>query len=112
MLFGRQESNCPKPCKLTSVIIITFLLNFLTKTLIQVVSRNIENFIDDFPGFGFNINHKIEVTESYVPDFSFTAFLAGLGGSLGLWLGVGAVQILSLAFSILIEFDCSEINCI
>ena len=69
----------------------------MTKILIQVVSRIIENFIDDFSGFGFYINHNIEVTESYVPDFSFTAFLAGLGGSLGLWLGLGAVQILSLA---------------
>ena len=72
----------------------------MTKILIQVVSRIIENFIDDFSGFGFSISHKIEVTESYIPDFSFTTFLAGLGGSLGLWLGVGAVQILSLAVAI------------
>ena len=60
----------------------------------------IENFIDDFSGFGFYINQKVQVTESYIPDFSVTSFLAGLGGSLGLWLGVGAVQIISLAVAV------------
>ena len=35
------------------------------------------------------------MTESYIPEFSFSTFIADLGGSLGLWLGVGAVQIMS-----------------
>ena len=47
------------------------------------------------------INQQVEVTESYIPEFSVTTFLAGLGGSLGLWLGVGAVQLLNLGVAFL-----------
>ena len=42
-----------------------------------------------------SINQEVTVTESYIPEFSFANFMADLGGSLGLWLGVGAVQIIS-----------------
>ena len=35
----------------------------------------------------------ITVTESYYPTFSFTKFFAELGGSIGLWLGMGLLQI-------------------
>ena len=42
-----------------------------------------------------SINQEVTVTESYIPEFSFATFMADLGGSLGLWLGVGAVQIIS-----------------
>ena len=45
--------------------------------------------------FDLHINQEVTVTESYIPDFSFSVFIADLGGSLGLWLGVGAVQIVS-----------------
>ena len=45
--------------------------------------------------FSFTLNQKVSVTESYIPEFSLSAFFASLGGSLGLWLGVGAVQLLS-----------------
>ena len=41
------------------------------------------------------------MTESYIPEFSVSAFLAELGGSLGLWLGVGAVQLLSIGIGLL-----------
>ena len=43
----------------------------------------------------FTFNQKVSVTESYIPEFSLSTFFASLGGSLGLWLGVGAVQLLS-----------------
>ena len=40
------------------------------------------------------IDQKVATTESYIPHFSLATFFADLGGSLGLWLGMGVVQIL------------------
>ena len=37
---------------------------------------------------------QVSITETYFPSFSVSTFFANFGGSLGLWLGVGAVQIL------------------
>ena len=48
----------------------------------------------------FTLNQKVEVTESYIPEFSVASFFADLGGSLGLWLGVGAVQLFINVFGI------------
>ena len=44
--------------------------------------------------------HRVIVTESYIPEFSLSSFFASFGGSLGLWLGVGAVQIITSCVSI------------
>ena len=35
----------------------------------------------------------MDVTEYYYQEFSVAEFLSNVGGSLGLWLGVGVVQI-------------------
>ena len=50
----------------------------------------------------FSIDQKVKTKEFYFPHFSPETFLAELGGSLGLWLGVGAVQILSGVYKILL----------
>ena len=72
------------------------------KTLfIKAVSQFFDNYNFGSAGFSFMINQQVEVTESYIPEFSVTTFLAGLGGSLGLWLGVGAVQLLNLGVALL-----------
>ena len=47
------------------------------------------------------IDQEVTITESYIPEFSVTTFFADLGGSLGLWLGVGAVQLLSSGVGLL-----------
>ena len=39
------------------------------------------------------LDDEVAITEFYIPEFSISTFVADLGGSLGLWLGVGAVQI-------------------
>ena len=64
-------------------------------------SHLIDSFKRDVPAFSFSIKQQVEVTESYIPEFSVSAFLAELGGSLGLWLGVGAVQLLSIGIGLL-----------
>ena len=39
------------------------------------------------------MDQTVATTEYYFPKFSVVDFLANLGGSLGLWLGVGIIQI-------------------
>ena len=41
------------------------------------------------------MNQEVTITESFIPEFSISSFFVDFGGSLGLWLGVGAVQLLS-----------------
>ena len=60
-----------------------------------------ENHKYDLSGLSIAFNQHVEVTESFIPEFSVTTFLAELGGSLGLWLGVGAVQLLNLGVAFL-----------
>ena len=43
--------------------------------------------------FDLTFDQAVTVTESYYPSPSLTKLLAELGGSLGLWLGVGVVQL-------------------
>ena len=60
-----------------------------------------DRHIFGFSGLKIMIDQQIEVTESYIPEFSVTTFLAELGGSLGLWLGVGTVQLLNLGVALI-----------
>ena len=46
------------------------------------------------------LDQKVAITEYFIPEFSVSSFFADLGGSLGLWLGLGAVQILSSGFGV------------
>ena len=49
----------------------------------------------------FYFNEETTITESYIPEFSLATYFADLGGSLGLWLGVGAVQLLGYGLSLI-----------
>ena len=46
-------------------------------------------------------DQTVTITESHYPPPSFTRLLVDLGGSLGLWLGVGIVQLFLHVFSLL-----------
>ena len=90
-------SNCPMPCLASKV---PFFQNetLNTSTPFKVSVRPLpatDKILRTTSVFALHINQEVTVTESYIPDFSFSVFIADLGGSLGLWLGVGAVQIIS-----------------
>ena len=42
---------------------------------------------------------EVMVTESFYPAFSPLSFITMMGGALGLWLGVGAVQLVAYLVS-------------
>ena len=42
----------------------------------------------------FSFHPQVEMRLSQYPDFSWTTFFTDLGGSLGLWLGLGVSQLL------------------
>ena len=49
--------------------------------------------------FSLTIDQKVKTTESYIPEFSLSSFFADLGGALGLWLGLGAIQIILIGMN-------------
>ena len=57
-----------------------------------------------------DLDPDVGTIESYVPAFSLSAFFADLGGSLGLWLGLGAVQLLSSVAEFLITMKSRRKN--
>ena len=74
--------DCPQPCRMTHIK-TTFIDEKLfedsqggSSRIDLVFSKNVDTYIHDFPVF------------------SLTKFLAAFGGSFGLWLGLGVLQIL------------------
>ena len=45
--------------------------------------------------FDLTLDQEVTVTESFYPSFSPLTFFTVMGGALGLWLGVGAVQLVA-----------------
>ena len=43
--------------------------------------------------FDFTFDQTVTITESFYPDFERTEFLSKTGGAVGLWLGLGLVQL-------------------
>ena len=47
--------------------------------------------------FDLTLIQEGNIRELYFPDFSFTRFFSELGKALGLWLGIGTVQIINVS---------------
>ena len=73
---GTDLSSCPLPCT-------------LTKT--QVSKAYTTEY--PFPGIRIDFVKTMAVTKTDFLPFSLNRFLSSVGGSLGLWLGLGMVQL-------------------
>ena len=71
-------------------------INCLIKVSGSLIQRT------DFPKtvFVMTINQDVQITEYFYPSFSFSKFLSDFGGCVGLWLGLGTLQIATHAMEI------------
>ena len=78
-----------------------FSYNFLFKKVhgSQIASSQ----SSDVPYITFIFDETVTVTESFYKSLSYSELFSTLGGSLGLWLGVGIMQIIEHAA------DCGKI---
>ena len=51
----------------------------------------------------FTFNQNIKLEQIGFAEFHFPSFLVDLGGSIGLWLGLGVVQMLELLTKIILK---------
>ena len=74
---GTQPSECLLPCLSTKIKASVFS------------SEDYSNHSK----FDITFEQTVAVTEYYFEKFSISSFLSSMGGILGLWLGVGVMQI-------------------
>ena len=77
---GTQLSDCPLPCTTT----YTETKHLFDRT---VSNSNISTLL-------LTVSSKVLVTRTDFPEFSLASFLSEVGGSMGLWLGLGMVQVM------------------
>lgn len=76
---GTKSSNCKNPCVVTEI------------KASRIKDSRVKSHKTSF--IYLTIDQTVDITEHYYPEFSISNFLSSVGGSLGLWLGVGVVQI-------------------
>ena len=81
---GTAVSDCPVPCTSTSA----------------VAKEEDVSIIEDGSDIDITFFETILVTTTSFPVFSFSDALAKLGGAMGLWLGLGIMQVLEISLSI------------
>ena len=62
---------------------------------LQVLGAQIssQNVVGNITTFDLTLDQEVTLTESFYPPFSPLDFITVSGGALGLWLGIGAVQV-------------------
>ena len=79
MFLGYKKSSCPMPC---------------TRTKMDV--KHLMTDEDNHHRIEILFSESLMVTRHFFPDPSLAEGLASLGGSMGLWLGLGVLQLLQL----------------
>ena len=76
LVLGIQLSECKMPCTIT-----------------RTYTQEVGEYTRVSPGVKFTFVKDMEVTETSVVPFSIVDLFSGMGGILGLWLGLGAIQL-------------------
>ena len=89
LFVGEQISTCHKPC-----------------TTLHVESRFLREADFDNPIITLSFSQTVVVTNTHFLQFNFLLFLSDIGGTMGLWLGLGLLQAVEICFNCL----CSRIK--
>ena len=76
LMLGIQLSDCKLPCTIT-----------------RTYTQEVGEYTRTMPGVKVTFVKDMEVTETSVVPFSIVDLFSGMGGILGLWLGLGAIQL-------------------
>lgn len=91
---GTLGSPCFNPCLSTKVLQSLAKINqYLIFFKIRGSMVSNERTDSALSTFDVTLDQVVTVTESRYPKMSFAKFFSDLGGSLGLWLGIGFIQI-------------------
>ena len=66
-----------------------------------MVTYLLEESLDNDTNIELLLPQSFLVTENLIPEFSVVSVFSGLGGALGLWLGLGVLQLLQQLASLL-----------
>ena len=85
---GEQKSSCPLPC-----------------STIYVESRFLRERYENrnHSIFHLTFSDEVLVTKTEFLKFSFNIFLSDIGGSMGLWLGLGLLQAVQISINCVFE---------
>ena len=86
LVAGDEDSDCPVPCKSTTIIGRPINTQILNKP---------------FSMIDFTIASGVTVSRTVFTKSSIAELFSSFGGSLGLWLGLGIIQLAELAFQII-----------
>ena len=82
---GRVGSPCPKPCLETKLAGMMTTERYWKKT---------------HSSFFLTLDQTVTITETRFPQLDVAKLFAELGGTLGLWLGLGVIQMISFGLNL------------
>ena len=88
IVAGNAKSDCPLPCKSTKIMSV-----FLDEKSEPKNTSKIDIAFSD----------TLTITTSDFPKFNPAEFLSTLGGSMGLWLGLGVVQTIEIVLNAILK---------
>ena len=86
LLAGHTKSPCPMPC-----------------STIHVESRYLFNKANYDPSITLHFGQSLMVTRTDFVEFHFLVFLSDIGGSMGLWLGLGLLQAVEISIRLIMN---------